>query len=265
MRFNILTVGANSGRSGTSQLVVGFFVVYLTIFSCWNGAAIPIKGRNGGVPCAVCTAVVALTEQMGVIYNETIKESFDRFCQVLPVKVRNACTLVGDFFIPQIVELLIDDVTADVVCHALRICFKETGLPYCHAFPPKQGDFQSSVARAKRKLAGKKSYWKTHSQEHDEMFDPCSLPELKELCELLAKVFTNDLPIFDPDKDLFSSYLQSWRGVSWRGRDCHDGDSKVHPGAKPVKGDIFSDSNCNGIKGFDPDTGLSYEDLLCSG
>ena len=245
-----------------------FLFVSIALINCPNGYAIPIKGRNGGLPCAVCTALVALTEQLSVIHNETLVDAYSRLCSFLPVpKFRNACLALGEFYIPKIVKILINEVTADVVCHGVGICFTEKGLPSCKAFLPK-GDFELLAARAKRQLVGelwKKSDLGPQFESQQPMFDPCILPGLKELCELFAKVFTYHKPLVDPDNDLFASLVEAYRGVSWRGKDCNDGNPMIHPGAKPIKGDIWFDSNCNGIKGVDPDSGQSYEDLLCSG
>ena len=253
-----------------SKFTVGRLIFSLLVFSslcCRSGVGIP-KGVNGGVACAACTAVIALTEQMTVIYNETFVQSYDRLCRLLPAPMfRNACIALGEHYIPEIVKILIDDVTADVVCHGIGLCFTEQGLPFCHAFPPKE-DFKFQIARSKKRLA--KKVWgsinsKLSSGGHKPRFNPCTLPGVKNLCQLFEKVFTNDKPLIDPDKDSFSSLVQAWRGISWRGKDCNDGDPMIYPGAKPLNGDIWFDSNCNGIKGVDLDTGRSYEHLLCSG
>jgi acyloxyacyl hydrolase len=44
--------------------------------------------------------------------------------------------------------------------------------------------------------------------------------------------------------------MKTLRGTSWRGKDCNDADSKIHPGAKGGN-DSAIDSNCNGIQVYD--------------
>ncbi|WAR12920.1 AOAH-like protein [Mya arenaria] len=44
------------------------------------------------------------------------------------------------------------------------------------------------------------------------------------------------------------------RGYSWRGKDCDDRLTGVHPGARTINDDINMDSNCNGVK-ISPCTG----------
>ena len=41
--------------------------------------------------------------------------------------------------------------------------------------------------------------------------------------------------------------LKTFRGTSWKGKDCDDLNPKVRPGVKPVGNDIAKDTNCNGI------------------
>ena len=41
--------------------------------------------------------------------------------------------------------------------------------------------------------------------------------------------------------------MQTFRGSSWKGKDCDDFDPKVRPGIIPVGSDIAQDTNCNGI------------------
>ena len=39
----------------------------------------------------------------------------------------------------------------------------------------------------------------------------------------------------------------------------------MHPGAVPIDGDRVVDSNCNGIHGVNPASGIPYEQELCAG
>jgi len=223
------------------------------------------KGVNGGVACVACTAVVALTEQLSVVHNKTFVEAYAKLCNVLPNLYRNACISLGEFYIPQVIRLIEAKFTADIICHFIHLCYKEKGQPFCHAFPPKK-DIGESVSQAKEEVASKLSYESARLHHpKDPAFDPCTLEGVKELCNLFNKVFTNDLPLIDLDNDTYSASVESWRGTSWRGRDCDDINHLNHPGAKPRDWDTVFDSNCNGIHGKDPIFGKPYEELFCKG
>ena len=224
------------------------------------------KGVNGGVGCLVCTTVVAVTEQLSVVHNETFVEAYARLCDVLPNLYRNACIALGNFYIPQIIDLITEEVDPDVICHSIYLCYEDKGQPYCRAFPPK-GDFREKVSRSRKRVSAK--LFDENENPFDSKgpaaFDPCTLAGVRDLCKLFHRVFTNDLPLFDLDNDTYSALVESWRGSSWRGRDCDDVNASHHPGAKPVDGDVIIDSNCNGIHGRDPLTGKPFEDLFCKG
>lgn len=239
-------------------------VTFILLCSAPSGYAIP-KGVNGGVGCVTCTAIVALTEQLSVVHNETFVEAYNRLCHVLPNLYRNACVSLGDFYIPQIIKLLETKVTADVICHAIYLCYQEKGQPYCRAFPP-EGDFHKKVSQAREEMATK-LFHESASFRYPEgpAFDPCTLDGVKDLCKLFNKVFTNDLPLIDWDNDTYSAEVESWRGTSWRGKDCDDLSHHSHPGAKPIDWDEAVDSNCNGISGKDPIFGRPFEELFCRG
>lgn len=224
------------------------------------------KGVNGGVGCLLCTAVVAVTEQLSVVHNETFVEAYGRLCNVLPDLYRNACIALEKFYIPHIIDLLTKKVNPDVICHAIYLCYEDKGQPYCRAFPPK-GDFQEKVSQSRKRVSAK-LFDENESLDDSKgpvSFDPCSLAGVKDLCKLFHRVFTNDLPLVDLDNDTYSALVESWRGSSWRGRDCDDVDALHHPGARPRNGDVVFDSNCNGIHGRDSITGKPFEDLFCKG
>ena len=225
------------------------------------------KGVNGGVVCVACTAVVALTEQLSVVHNVTFVEAYVKLCDVLPNLYKNACISLGEYYIPKVIKLIEAEFTADVICHFIQLCYKEKGQPFCHAFPPKK-NIGESVSQAMEEVVSKLFYESETARLHPPevpAFDPCTLEGVKELCNLFNKVFTNDLPLIDLDNDTYSSSVVSWRGTSWRGRDCDDINHLNHPGAKPRDWDIGFDSNCNGIHGKDPVFGKPYEELLCKG
>ena len=87
----------------------------------------------------------------------------------------------------------------------------------------------------------------------------------RRLVEYLRKLIdrlSNQLPIFDTDKDKFSSF-NYLRGSNWRGRDCNDNDDTVYPGRKTFQ-NSKEDHNCNGIKGVDTNN-IPYDTKFCSG
>lgn len=252
----------------TSTIAVAFILLcsvpYVNL-SDSEGYSVP-KGVNGGVACVACTAVVALTEQLSVVHNETFVEAYEKLCNVLPSLYRNACVSLGEFYIPQIIKLITAEVTADIICHAIDLCYQEKGQPFCHAFPPRK-DFQHSVSQAREEVAAAKRFHESESVVNlkGPAFDPCTLQGVKEVCELFNKVFTNDLPLIDLDNDTYSASVESWRGTSWRGRDCDDINQLSHPGAKSKDWDVVFDSNCNGIHGKDPIFGKPFEEVFCKG
>ena len=74
-------------------------------------------------------------------------------------------------------------------------------------------------------------------------------------------------PIFDDDGDSFAlKENRGFRGSNWRGADCDDSDAHVYPGRKQnnYSYNVSIDHDCNGIFGVDPDTGMSWEETLCS-
>jgi acyloxyacyl hydrolase len=101
------------------------------------------------------------------------------------------------------------------------------------------------------------------------------------------RVFDSHEPLQDFDGDFFSGFnppllliidIKTFRGSSWRGKDCNDFDKNVYPGrrddgshvALPTPSRLTPpqpsvDANCNGIFGADKATGVSLEKELCGG
>lgn len=62
-------------------------------------------GVNGGSDCVACSVVVALVEQLGIVYNETVDASLTRLCNYLPQGMfRVACTDAVKQFGPIIIS-----------------------------------------------------------------------------------------------------------------------------------------------------------------
>jgi acyloxyacyl hydrolase len=68
-------------------------VVFLSII---NGSY-SARGVNGGSDCATCTIVLGVVEHLSILYNESIVQSLDRFCNYLPTEFKAFCKEAVDF------------------------------------------------------------------------------------------------------------------------------------------------------------------------
>jgi len=138
----------------------------------------------------------------------------------------------------------------------LKFCKDDPGQPKCRIYPSK-----SSISIVERALELRQKYPLIDSYLADPKI--CVVPGIKEICKILENVFNNHKPLVDLDSDLFGTEV-TMRGSSWRGKDCNDLTSKVHPGAHVVESDSVADHNCNGILGMDSATGKAWEDEFCN-
>lgn len=67
----------------------------IVVFSLVNGSS--AGGVNGGSDCASCTIVLGVIEHLSILYNETIVQSLDRFCNLLPDQFKTFCKEAVDF------------------------------------------------------------------------------------------------------------------------------------------------------------------------
>ncbi|XP_050396389.1 acyloxyacyl hydrolase isoform X2 [Patella vulgata] len=240
-----------------------FTSVFLIILYISSSESNPIShftvasGVNGGSNCAGCTVVVSLIEQLGEIHNETVVKALDRLCSYLPPKIKGPCQVFAQFIGPILVELVTQDANPDTVCQTLRFC-NTNGGPECLLY--KKDEFQVNDMKQKPKnlnLMMKHSYFLSA--------DPkiCEIPGIKDICKLLDDAFRYHDPSVDIDGDKYST-AETFRGTSWRGRDCNDDDKYTHPGSRPIDYDATDDSNCNGIYGSDPATTKPYEEEFCA-
>ena len=239
----------------------------LLLFSCQGGSEalrVPhflTSGQNGGVACATCTVLTGLVEQLTQIYNISVADALAKFCEFLPSGFREACTTLVEDYGPVVIDLLEKKETPDVVCLAIDICKNETG-EVCRLFPlpsrrsPAELDLQRRLAAAKDRAR--------YLRKAELRFpDLCNITVIKPICEIIDKFGDDHLPIDDVDGDYFSD-LRTFRGSSWRGKDCNDLDADIYPG-RHTEGDEYFDTNCNGIYGTDPASGESYEKKWCAG
>ncbi|XP_057588675.1 acyloxyacyl hydrolase isoform X2 [Hippopotamus amphibius kiboko] len=173
--------------------------------------------------------------------------------------LKTACSLVVRKFGRDIIKLLTANMTADVVCHALKFCKRDPGQPFCHLYPLPKETWKFALEKARQIV--KKSPALIYSRNG---FDICSLPFLAKICQKIKFVLQNSLPYVDADSDKYSVF-PTLRGFHWRGRDCDDNNKMVHPGRRPDNWDADQDSNCNGIWGVDPKDGIPYEKKFCEG
>lgn len=247
--------------SKTKVSLTVFVVLFCSITTSSSALRVPhfLKGgQNGGVGCAGCTIVTALVEQLAEIYNISIDESLAKFCGFLPSGFQEACIKLVERFGPVIIELLEKKETPDVVCLALDICKNETGQ-VCRLFPRpshNHAELQQRVSAARDRARHLRS-------SVDHFPDLCNITFIKPICDIIDRFGNDHLPVDDLDGDYFSD-VTTFRGSSWRGKDCNDFDSDIYPG-RHTDGDRLIDTNCNGIFGVDPDTGESYEKQWCDG
>lgn len=220
-------------------------------------------GQNGGIGCAACTIVTGLVEQMTEIYNISVADAMAKFCGFLPSGFQEACTTLVEEFGPVVIDLLEKKETPDVVCFAIDMCKNETGQ-VCRLFPPPSlsGRLPKEIDLQKRLTAARQ---RARYLRHGVLRFPnlCNITVVKPICDVIERFGKDHLPVDDLDGDYFSD-LRTFRGSSWRGKDCNDLDSDVHPGKHTVD-DTFFDTNCNGIYGVDPASGETYEKTWCDG
>lgn len=64
-----------------------------------------IRDVNGGTNCAVCTVLVTLVEQIAIVYNDTIEETLNNFCNYIPEGIfRLTCQQAVETFGPIIID-----------------------------------------------------------------------------------------------------------------------------------------------------------------
>ncbi len=75
------------------------------------------RGVNGGVPCAACTILLSLAEQLTQLHNETAEESLQRMCTFLPRKYQSACRLLIEALSPLIALEILAHTSPDTICY----------------------------------------------------------------------------------------------------------------------------------------------------
>ena len=210
------------------------------------------NGVNGGGTCVGCTVLVGLVEQIAEYHNRTAVKALEMLCNYLPSGTfRLACDTLVEHYGPIAIKLIEERESPDVVCLALGLCTRESGET-CHLFPL-PSDYRRRVDAIATRL---------NLQRQSSLPTICNLPGIDEICAWIERFADQHDPLDDVDGDRFSP-LDTFRGASWRGRDCDDVDSRVHPGRRTTD-DALADTNCNGVYGRDSVTGRTYEELWCA-
>lgn len=234
----VLRVGEGSGRAWLKEML--------------------LKDVNGGTGCAVCTVLSGLMQQLVEIHNTSVAQAMETFCTFLPEEAQGVCREMVGGLAPELIDLLDQRETPDVVCHAVGICRNETGQ-FCRVFPPpvlQPGqDMRAHVANVRNRLKSLET--ERHFLNDNVFIDICDL--IRPICDAL----NDHTPLEDHDGDMFST-IGTFRGYYWRGKDCNDRDKNVYPGRR-TENDSSADTNCNGIMGVEPGSGQTYESLWCKG
>ncbi|XP_035229900.1 acyloxyacyl hydrolase-like [Stegodyphus dumicola] len=114
------------------------FIFALILVPCSSWFAVPTSDVievNGGKPCAACTILVGLIEQVAVVNNKTVTDMVSELCNFLPGEYTILCDILVHLWGPAIIEKLSRKESADIICYSLGICHVDRGLDYCHLFP----------------------------------------------------------------------------------------------------------------------------------
>lgn len=165
-----------------------------------------LKAVNGGVPCATCSVIVSLTEQLALVYNQTVDKSLERLCSYLPSGIfRTACQAAIDEFGPTIISGLYAKESADVICHQLGICRTDPGQPECHLYPIKNKQQHMSIAQ--RVIQFRANLLSQNVRiRRVASSSICDDAIFKPICDYIKRIFDKHEPAEDLDSDGFSVY-----------------------------------------------------------
>jgi acyloxyacyl hydrolase len=197
--------------------------------------------KNPGNDCAGCTVVISLIEQLAQVHNKSVAETVSEACDLLPEDFKAPCQAAVVLYGPSVIKFLENHDTPDEVCQQINLCKNST----CNLYPR---DSKTS---------------KRGPRTNPLVFIEISSVDLPTIVWPWTKV-GDHLPALDEDDDKFG-ILPTLRGTHWRGMDCDDFVEDIYPGRNVNNYGASVDHNCNGIKGTDPNSGKSYEELLCEG
>ncbi|EFA78313.1 acyloxyacyl hydrolase [Heterostelium album PN500] len=196
-------------------------------------------GANGGGSCAACTIILNLVDQYSVIHEKSIEHTMDEICSYLPKEAASICTWLVNTFGDDVIEKFAQYQRADDVCHSMSFCT----LPTCRLFNNVTATFTGP-------------YYNRPEVAAFNAIDPWQW-----IKNLINKFGNGHLPIEDLDGDRYS-LDSTFRGYSWRGKDCDDTAKHIYPGAENDPNFPDIDWNCNGIMGSNA-LDKSWEEVLC--
>ena len=166
-------------------------------------------GVNGGTDCATCTIAASIMKQDGELSRICKSGKEGEACRIMLKAIEDVLKVEKE-------------ASPDGVCQVLGICTKEKG-DFCRLYPKPKVEI-SSTKFTNIKIQSKG--W-------------CNSTIFKPVCDAFSNFGNNHTPLEDLDHDGYST-IETFRGTSWKGKDCDEEFASVHPGA-------VSANNCNGI------------------
>ena len=107
------------------------------------------RGINGGFPCAACSVLLGMSEQLADINNGTLFSGLDIMCSYLPTELGSQCSILIHVFGPTVIDFFNYGSSPDEICYEVGLCVDENETGMCHLFPTKQGKKLSTVTPQK--------------------------------------------------------------------------------------------------------------------
>ena len=198
--------------------------------------------------CIACSMGLDLLIHYLALHPEPVDTFIEnKLCKLFPEElIQDTCIEFVKIYGDTLISGLMKKLSSDDICAGVGLCAgNQCRLrPKEYSYPQLTFSFEG--------------YWKYRGPFVKPKFDPWQWIQ-----DLIQKVASKHLPLFDLDGDNFSDI--AWlRGSSWRGKDCNDNNANIYPGRKvnPVDGSD-ADYNCNGISGTDPETKKPWKEVLC--
>ena len=182
------------------------------------------------MPCAACSVVLGITEQLAQIHNETVPAAMERLCDYLPLRLQSGCEIAARYVAPFVLAVITNTTSPDTLCYDLGVCYVEPGKAMCHLFPLPRSLNEVERKRETRPDLPPREYVDSAAADLRGWPWICYVPGVYYVCEAFDDVYDQLLPAVDHDGDRYSP-AESLRGSIWRGRDCNDFKKEVYPGA----------------------------------